>query len=170
MRFTIKRIAVNGLIAAIYVALTLATSAFAYRDIQFRVAEILILLVFFRKDYIFGLAVGCFLANLFGPLGFIDAIFGTLATIVSGLLIAYSKRLFLASLYPAVINGLVVGAELYYLEGLPFWLSALSVALGELTVIAVFGYLIFSRLRQAPFFLKMIDANQNIGHAEMPQR
>ena len=162
MRFDLKRIASNAIIAALYVSLTLATAGFAYRDVQFRIAEILILLVFFRKDYLFGLAIGCFLANLFGPLGFVDAVFGTLATIVSGLLIAYSKQLFLASLYPAIINGIVIGAELYFLEGLPFWLSALFVAFGELTVIAVFGYMLFSRLRRQPFFLKMIDADQNI--------
>ncbi len=162
MNLTLKRMAINALVAAIYVNLTLVTSAFAYRDIQFRVAEILVLLIFFRKDYIFGVSIGCFLANLLGPLGIVDAVFGTLATVISGLLIAYSKRLFVASLYPVIINGLVVGAELYFLEGLPFWLTSATVAFGELIVVSLFGFLIFSKLRQQEYFLNLIDAKQNI--------
>jgi uncharacterized membrane protein len=161
MTLALKRLAINALIAAIYVNLTLVTASFAYRDIQFRIAEILILLVFFRKDYLFGVAIGCFLANLFGPLGLIDAVFGTLATIASGLLIAYSKRLFVATLFPVLINGLVVGAELHFLEGLPFWLTAASVAIGEFVVVSIIGYLAMRKLRHNDFFMEMIGANQN---------
>ena len=161
MTLALKRLAINALIAAIYVNLTLVTASFAYRDIQFRIAEILILLVFFRKDYLFGVAIGCFLANLFGPLGLVDAVFGTLATILSGLLIAYSKRLFVATLYPVFINGLVVGAELHFLEGLPFWLTATSVAIGEFVVVSIIGYLAMRKLRNNDFFMDMIGANQN---------
>jgi uncharacterized membrane protein len=162
MNITIKRLAINALIAAIYVNLTLITSSFSYLNIQFRVAEILILLVFFRKDYIIGLTFGCFIANLFSPLGIYDALFGTLATLLSVILIAYSKRLFVATLYPVIINGLVVGAELYFLFDLPFWTSALTVVLGEFVVVSIFGYVIFTRLKDNDYFLQMIGANQNI--------
>jgi uncharacterized membrane protein len=162
MKLTLKRLAINALIAAIYVDLTLITASFAFRDIQFRIAEIIILLPFFRKDYIIGAAVGCFLANMFGPLGLIDAVFGTLATILSGILIAYSKRLFLASLFPVFINGAVVGAELHFLEGLPFWSSALFVAIGEFVVVSIIGYLVFKKLRNNEFFMNLIGANQNL--------
>ncbi len=162
MKLTLKRLAVNALIAALYLDITLVTAAFAYRDIQFRIAEILILLVFFRKDYLIGVTVGCFLANLFGPLGFVDAVFGSLATLASGLLIAYSKRLFVATLYPVFINGFVVGAELYFLEGLPFWLSSLMVAVGEFAVVSILGYLVMKKLRTNEYFMKMIAANQNL--------
>ncbi len=167
MRFTLKRLAINALIAAIYVDLTLVTASFAYREIQFRIAEVLILLVFFRKDYLIGLSIGCFIANLFGPLGLIDAVFGTLATVASGLLIAFSKNMFIATLYPVVANGLVVGAELHFLEGLPFWLSAGTVALGEFAVVSVLGFLVFKKLRNNTMFMHMIGANQNIPLTDM---
>ncbi|MFA5235305.1 MAG: QueT transporter family protein [Bacilli bacterium] len=161
MKLPLKRLAVNALIAALYLDLTLVTASFAYRDIQFRIAEIFVLLAFFRKDYLIGVTIGCFLANLFGPLGIVDAVFGSLATLASGLLIAYSKNLFVATLYPVVINGLVVGAELYFLEGLPFWLSALLVAIGEFVVVSLIGYIVINKLRTNEHFMKMIDANQN---------
>jgi uncharacterized membrane protein len=161
MKLTLKRLAVNALIAALYLDITLVTASFAYRDIQFRIAEIFVLLVFFRKDYLIGITIGCFLANLLGPFGILDAVFGSLATLASGLLIAYSKRLFVATLFPVVINGFVVGAELYFLEGLPFWLSTLFVAIGEFAVVSVLGYLVFKKLRSNEYFMKMIDANQN---------
>jgi uncharacterized membrane protein len=102
------------------------------------------------------------LANLFGPLGLVDAVFGSLATLASGLLIAYSKHLFVATLYPVFINGFVVGAELHFLEGLPFWLSSLLVAVGEFAVVSVLGYLVMKKLRTNEYFMKMIAANQNL--------
>jgi uncharacterized membrane protein len=49
MHFDLKRLAVNALIAAIYVDITLLTASFAYRDIQFRIAEILIFSRSFAK-------------------------------------------------------------------------------------------------------------------------
>ena len=164
MPSTLKRIVTNSVVAAIYVALTLLTSSFSYKEIQFRLAEILMLLIFFRKDYLIGLSVGCFLANLFGPLGYIDALIGTLATILSGLAIAYSKRLFVATLYPVIINGLIIGAELYFFQELPipYPLAALFVMIGQFVVISIFGFIVFDKLRRNPHFMKLIDANQNL--------
>ena len=109
---TLRTITDNALIAATYVALTLLTSSFAYLGVQFRIAEILILLCFFRKDFIYGLCLGTLVANALGPLGIYDVLFGTLATFVSAFLVSRMKNLIVASLFPVILNGLVVGAEL----------------------------------------------------------
>ena len=52
-----------AIIAGLYVALTWATLPLSYGLIQFRVSEILLLLCFYRKDYIYSLVLGCFIAN-----------------------------------------------------------------------------------------------------------
>lgn len=161
MKFNIKRLAVNSLIAAIYINITFITGSFAYRDIQFRIAEILVLLCFFRKDYILGLTVGCVIANLFGPMGLADALIGGAATLLSCLLVSCSRKLWIAVIYPVVINAVAVGLELHFVMSLPLWSSVLFVGLGEAAVM-IAGYFIFKELRKKPNFLNFIEADQNI--------
>ena len=158
----VKAIANNALIAAIYVGVTFLTQSFAYLGIQFRIAEILMLLAFFRKDYSLGLTLGCVIANALSPLGWVDVVFGTLATVLSLIFITHSKNLIVASLFPVIFNGLIVGAELYFVLELPFWLSMAQVMIGEFTVVTIGGVLVFSQLRKNKYFMQLILANQNI--------
>lgn len=158
----IRFITDQAIIAGVYVALTLAFSQFSYLGVQFRFGEILVLLPFFRKDYAFGLVLGCAIANLFSPLGYIDVIFGTLATLLSVVAIAYSKKLWLATIFPVVFNAIIVGLELHFVLGLPFWLSAGQVALGQFVVISLIGYAVFMNLRKNKRFLEVVRANQNV--------
>ena len=50
--FSARRVTTVGVVTALYVALTLMCSNFAYGQIQFRVSEMLMLLCFYNKDYI----------------------------------------------------------------------------------------------------------------------
>jgi uncharacterized membrane protein len=163
LKISIKDIAYNGIIAALYVVLTLATYNFSYGPIQFRVAEILVLLCFFRKDYILGLTIGCFIANIFSSVHILDIVFGTTATLIACLLVSYSKILLVAILYPVVANGLLVGLMLFIIvdSTVSFWFYAGTVALGEL-VVMVAAYILFFILRRQDTFLKLIRANQNL--------
>ena len=82
-KITTKDIVSNALIAALYVVLTLITYPISFLGIQFRFAEILVLLCFFRKDYSIGLIIGCAIANLASSIGLVDVGFGTAATVVA---------------------------------------------------------------------------------------
>jgi len=160
-KITIRQITDNALVAAVYVAVTTMTWFISFAGIQFRIAEILVLLCFFRKDFIFGILVGTLLANIQSPMGFYDVFFGTLASLLSCLAICFSKHLFIATLYPVIINGLVVGAEIFFLMDEPFWINAGLVALGEFLVVSVLGFTLFSALRRNRHFLEEIKATQN---------
>ena len=146
-----KRLTRTAIIAAIYAVVTLAIAPFAYGSIQFRVSEILVLLAIFDPLYIGGLTLGCLIANLLGPNGPMDVIFGTLATFISvyaiyltGKLIKnYKIKLLVASIWPTIFNGLVIGWMLNKLYGLPLILSIGEVALGELVVITFIGVPLF---------------------------
>ena len=141
----VKMIAENAMIAAIYFVVTLATAPFAYRDIQFRIAEMLVLLCFWRPDFTIGLTLGCFLSNIMSPMP-LDMLFGTLATLISCLGVAYlSPRMVVGIAWPVLVNAFVVGAELYFMLELPFWWNVLWVGIGELTV-CVGGYIIWMLL------------------------
>ena len=155
---TTRKIAENAIVAALYFVLTIVSAPIAYGQIQFRIAEALMLLCFFRKDFVIGLTVGCFLANLGSTLLPWDLIFGTLATLLAGLAIAFlSPRLILAALYPALFNAFIVGAELYYILELPFWLNVGYVALAEIVVLTG-GYLLFLLLSRNKGFMDVLRA------------
>ena len=55
----------------------------------------------------------------------------------------YKTKLFIASIWPTIFNGLIVGWMLNKLYGLPLVLSMGQVALGELVVITCIGVPIF---------------------------
>lgn len=146
-----RKIAIVGLIAALYAVITLALGFISYGQIQFRISEILMFLPLFGKEYIIALTLGCFLANIVGPFGVPDIIFGTLATLISSILVYYTPKLmknnkytlFIASLWPTIINALIIGWELYKFFGVPFVLGVLQVGFGEFVVITIVGLPVF---------------------------
>ena len=80
--FSVRKLARCAVVAAIYVVLCMALQPFSYGAVQVRVAEALCLLPIFGPEYIAGVVLGCFLANLLGST-IVDVIFGTLATLLA---------------------------------------------------------------------------------------
>ena len=146
-----KRLTRTAIIAAIYAVVTIAIAPFAYGNVQFRISEVLVLLALFDPLYITGLTLGCLIANILGPNGLMDIILGTFATFISvysiyltGRLIKnYKVKLFIASLWPTIFNGLIIGWMLNKLYGLPLVLSIGEVAFGEFVVITIIGVPLF---------------------------
>ena len=160
-KFTTKDLLANSMILALYVVLTMITYPVSFLGIQFRIAEIMVLLVFFRKDYAFGLILGCAVANLPSAIGFIDVAFGTLATALACVCIMFCKHLAIACIFPIVFNAFIVGFELYQFLGLPFWISTAEVAIGE-TAVMIVGYAFFILIKKRKSFINSIRANQNL--------
>lgn len=142
----------TALIAASYAALTYAFAWMSYEQLQFRVSEILVLFVFLEPKYGLGLIMGCVLANLASPLGVIDIVVGSFATLLAIMfivsvrkLLGYNKKsLIVASLGPVISNALLVGMELTYLFNTPFMLNAFYVAVGEFVVVTLAGTVVVS--------------------------
>lgn len=138
-----RKIVVTGIVAALYAALTIGLAPISYGGVQFRISEVMTLLAFIHPMYIGGLTLGCFLANLASPLGVIDVIFGTLATFISVYFMSKTKHLFLASLWPVVVNGIIIGLELWAVFQLPLLLTMFQVAFGQFVVVSILGVLVF---------------------------
>ncbi|EGT3617384.1 QueT transporter family protein [Clostridium perfringens] len=154
----IKRIVTSALIAALYATLTIALAPISYSGVQFRVSEIMVLLAFYNSDYIIGLTLGCFVANILGPNGTVDVVLGTFATFISvwaiyltGKYIRGKKALWIASIWPTIFNGLIIGWMLNYVYGLPLVLSMGQVAIGEFVVITIIGVPFFNFIRKKYF-------------------
>ena len=160
MKISERDIVINGLIAAIYVAVTLLGAPIAYGAIQFRISEILVLLCFFNRKYSVGLILGCLIANFASPMALLDVPFGTLATLLACVGIMFSKHLIVAIWFPVITNAFIVAAELTTL-GEPYWFSVLTVGAGELAVM-IAGYIIFMLLKRNKKFFEYIHANINL--------
>lgn len=121
-----------AVIAALYMALTLLLAPISFGPMQLRVSEALTLLPVLWPEAAAGLFVGCFLSNLLGLYGVMDAVVGGLATLVAAMMTgALRRRRVLAALPPVLVNAVVIGALLHYQTGLPLWMMALEVGAGQ---------------------------------------
>ena len=156
-----KKIVTTALVAAIYATLTLVLGAISYGPIQFRISEIMVLLPFIRKDYIWGLTIGCFLANIIGPYGAPDIILGTTATFLSVYAVYLTSKimkrnkyaLLVASFWPTVINAIIIGAMLNIFVGMPLILAMLQVGFGQFVVITIIAVPLYKSLEKKYFKL-----------------
>ena len=147
-----------ALIAAVYATLTYLAglAGIAYEQVQFRFSEALCILAAFTPAAIPGLTLGCLLANLASPLGPIDWICGTVATLLAALVTYALRRWKWLTPLPAVLfNAVIVGAELAYLFGADaFWpafgINALWVGLGELAMCYGLGLPLYYLIDRTP--------------------
>ncbi len=142
-----------GIIAAIYVVLTVVFAPFGFGEVQVRVSEMLTILPFFMPSAIPGLFVGCLIGNTLGGAVVPDIIFGSLATLVGAVVTHYigknypdisTKNLILAALPPIIANAIVVPFVLKYAYAvpLPIPLMMLTVGIGEVVSCGVFGVML----------------------------
>ncbi|GAA0121720.1 QueT transporter family protein [Clostridium faecium] len=155
-----KKLLKVSLVAAIYAVITYVLAPISFGAVQFRLSEIMTLLAFIDPLYVPALTLGCAIANLFSPAGVIDVIVGTAATFIATFAMSKSKNMIIASLYPTIVSGIMIGAMLYYAFNLPFGLSALQVGAGEFVVVTLIGVPVFkllSRDKNLKNILKISD-------------
>lgn len=177
--FTIRNIVLNGLIAGLYTAVTIACGPLSYEFMQFRFSEMLNLFVFFNPTTTVGLTLGCLIANLVSTVGPWDILLGTLTTLVACIMmIIYSKfvkNLFSTGIFPCILNAIVVpftiylsclGTDAYFLLEAPiYFLMAGWVFLGEFVCIYGVGYPVFMVLsKKNPSFYRLIGATRNMDY------
>lgn len=161
MKLSVKDLCEIVIIAALYVALTLGLSPISYGAIQFRISEALMLLVIYKRKYSVSLVLACFIANLFSPVGWVDIIFGTLATLISVIPMLFIKRLEPASLIPSLVNGLIVGLELSIVYELPIALTIIEVFVGEFVVVSLIGVPLFKALENNEGFMRTLGCEKS---------
>ncbi|MBQ3792381.1 MAG: QueT transporter family protein [Clostridia bacterium] len=145
----------SALIAAVYAVLTLALWQFSSLSIQVRLSEALTVLPAVTFAAVPGVTLGCFIANLLAG-NVIDAIFGTLATLIAAVVTyllrkkTVGKLSLLVPLPTILSNALIIPFVLYYGYGFQDFLgftdplvvlalNALSVAIGEMIVTYLIG-------------------------------
>ena len=144
--YSARGLAMGGMVAAIYVVLTLIFQPISFGAIQFRIAEVMTLMPIMTPYAVPGLFVGCLLANWLGGGIWFDVALGSIATL-------------LAAIFPTIFNGLIVGPVVYFAYihapgdpvSIPTLLfNMLTVALGELAVCYVLGLPMIAALKKLP--------------------
>ncbi len=149
-----RRVAVAGVVGALYVVLSLAVAPFAFGPLQFRLGEVLKPLVIKYPATIPAFAVGVGLVNLFSPLaGALELILMPAVNLAGGALCWFVARwvggvigTYAASLLFAVIIAAGVGTVLHFAAGLPYLASFASVAISESVLLLTGNALLVRRV------------------------
>ncbi len=150
----IKSIAFSAIVAALYVVLTLVSSAFGLSSgiIQIRISEALCALPLLNSAAIPGLFIGCLISNILNGANVLDVLLGSFATLLGalGTYLLKNKKL-LALLSPVVTNAAIVPLVLlfgYSLRGSYIYFFVM-VALGELLSCVGFGLLLLKIIKNS---------------------
>lgn len=161
MKTKVRQLTVAGMIAALYVVLTVVFQPIGYGSVQFRIAEMLTILPAYFPEAIPGLAVGCMVSNTIGlstganPAGGWDVLVGTAATVLAAWLtyllrgVRFKNLPLVATLPPVLINALAIGIELWIVyRGIPWYWHVAGVAAGQFAACTLCGTLLSAALNK----------------------
>ncbi|MEY8346755.1 QueT transporter family protein [Bacillus cereus] len=141
----LKTLVGNGILAALYIAVSALIQPFGFTNVQFRISEMFNHLVVFNGKSIYGIVLGVFLTNLFfSPMLAYDLVFGVgqsifalLATIISMRFIkgVWARMIFNTAIF--TITMFMIAIELHLAFDLPFLFTWLTCAAGEFVVMAI---------------------------------
>lgn len=159
-----------AVIGGLYAMLTLLGAVFgiSYSGVQFRFSEALCILPAFTSAAVPGLAAGCFAANILSSVSPLDAVFGTLATLLAALCTRALRNVrikgypFCSLLMPVVFNGCIIGAEIAFFSSADSFLTAFTVnsatvAAGEAAVMFTLGSFLFYAVEKNERLKKIIS-------------
>ena len=151
----VQKIAFGGVIAALYVVLTLIANAFGLASgaIQVRISEALTILPVFTTAAIPGLTVGCVLANIITGCLPWDIVFGSLATLIGAAgTWLLRKKPFVAWIPPVISNMAIIPVVLQKVYGVPdaWWYLVLTVGAGEVISCGILGLLLYHSAKRIP--------------------
>jgi uncharacterized membrane protein len=149
-----RRVAVAGVVGALYVVLSLAVAPFAFGPLQFRLGEVLKPLVIKYPVTIPAFAIGVGIVNLFSPLaGVLELALMPAVNLAGGVLCWFVARrvggvigTYAGSFLFAVMIAAGVGAVLHFAAGLPYLASFASVAFSEVILLLAGNALLVRRI------------------------
>lgn len=133
----------------IYIALTLMFAPLSFSAVQIRFSEGLNHLVIFNKRYIYAITLGCFIVNIFSPFGLPDVFIGTIGSFLSCFTAYYLaqttnnlQKKYLYSTLSQWIGVFIVSLELKIFFKMPFFLTFMTIGVGEMISMVVGIFLI----------------------------
>ena len=143
-----KQISLISIFAALYAIGVVFLAPFSFLPIQIRIADALLpLSIVFGMPVVIGLSLGTVVANIFGGLGFIDIIGGTvanfIATFVAWKICGSNKVPFIVGIgCQIVIVSMIVGVYISYLFELPLIVGITDLFIGTFLAVGILGSLL----------------------------
>lgn len=146
MRNTKLRIVLaNGILAAMYLVLTIMVSPVSQGAVQFRISEALNHVVVFNRKLIWGVFGGVFIYNLlYAEAGWLDVVFGSGQTLIAlGLTALFCKYVkntwarMVFNIFIFTISMFSIAWMLHIAFQLPFWATYASTALSEAIIMTL---------------------------------
>lgn len=167
---TLRHMAINSIIAAIYIVLTVLLRPISYGPVQFRLSEVFNHLVVYHSGYFYGVVVGVLIANLFSDFFPFDLTFGVLHTAVSLLITIVIRRKVKNEWTLMILNAFVFSANMFLIaieiallskEAFwpVFWISWGQLFLSELTVMLI-GMPLMYLLNRRLHFQAILEGNR----------
>jgi uncharacterized membrane protein len=164
LKFDSRDVSLAAVFAALYAVINIVQSfspfgnPSVYGPVQLRLADFLIALAaLLGMPVVIGVTVGCAVVNIFGPIGPVDVVFGSLANLAAAsLVMLLRKRKLLACVAGAFPIGIIVGGgylwmfyppppELAFLQE-PWIAMLVSILISSLIAVAVIGYVVLKIL------------------------
>lgn len=164
MKLTTQKISLIVIFAVLYALGVIFLAPISFSVYQVRLADALLpLSMIFGIPSVIGLSLGCLVANMYGGLGIIDIVGGSVANLIACFLaLQISKgnnaiHRFLGSLTETLIITLIVGGYLSIIFEIPIELSFLMMLVGSTIAINVIGYPIEEILNRSPIIKEYTD-------------
>lgn len=171
---TTKMVAFGGMIAALYVVLTMLAAALGLASgaIQVRISEALTILPVFTVAAVPGLTIGCALANLITGCAAWDVVFGSLATLIGAIGTRLLREKPLLAWIPPVISNMaivpIVLMKVYGVDnvevfgsvfaGKSLWIMlVVTVGIGEIIACGMLGLLLYKAMVGDSRIMQMIN-------------
>ncbi len=162
-RMSLVHVTQIAMVAALYAVLTLILPVASFGTIQCRFSEALTSLPVVSRRAVWGLTLGCAIANALGVAmganiaGVWDILIGSAATLIAAFLSYACRRVrvcgvpWMSVLWPVIVNALLIGGELTLVtlgrwQWGGFWLFAGQIAVGELIPAILGGILLVKAL------------------------
>ena len=155
MKTNSKRISIIVIFAALYAVGVIFLAPISYSFFQIRLADALLpLSMIFGIPSAIGFSLGCIVSNVYGGLGLVDIIGGTVANFLACTLAWYIARKgtfgrrFVGSIIQTMIITVIVGGYLWIIFEVPIEFSIAGVFVGSLIAINLLGFAIQEFLRK----------------------
>lgn len=142
-------------VSTLYIVICLLLTPISFGSLQLRLGELLCLLAIEKPIHIFSISFGCLISNLLlSPFGIIDAIIGSLASLI-GCSLGYLLRKYKYKNFPIIsavtislINAIMVSLEMTYVLGneVVLIVSFIEIFISEIIILVIIGYPIYNRL------------------------
>ncbi len=151
-----RKIALVTLFTALYAVCVIVFAPISFLVFQVRIADALIpLSIVFGTPTIIGVSLGNIAANIYGGLGIIDVVGGSLANFLAayiGWKIAsrnFTGSRFFATVAQNLIVSGIVGSYLAVLFGVPIETGFLGIFLGSIISMNILGYILVLAIERA---------------------